>query len=265
MTARIISNKNFEISFRTEFANLFQQANPEKVALLVTCEYEGIFKNGGVGTYYRTLSDRLADDNWYVILLLFFADERFHGSSTFPALKHIFSTTEVAEVLNLQPIHLELLEEAESDIFDLESFRACLFTQAIAASFKQAKVYVEFPEMMGIGYRTIQAKQAGLLHANCVTAVTMHSGHEWVFEANEKFEEDTPERLWHVCHYEQSSFENADLIFFPSHFLKHKVGSYGWETSQAKHMPYFVPLVSTDQSPNGEQLDIEHEANDQSN
>ena len=77
----------------------------------------------------------------------------------------------------------------------------------------------------------------------------MHSGHEWVFEANEKYTDDDPARLRQLCFYERASFEAADLVFFPSHFLKNKVESFGWNTGRALHTPYFIPVVDLDGPP----------------
>jgi len=88
-----------KINYRTEFGVVFKQdfireipLSVKRVALLVTSEYEGIFRNGGIGTYYRNLSERLATEDFYVILLLCQSQESFGGKSIIPALKHIFST-----------------------------------------------------------------------------------------------------------------------------------------------------------------------------
>jgi O-antigen biosynthesis protein len=240
----ITSDQDFEVEFKTKLHNKFpEQINVKKVALLATIEYEGIFKNGGIGTYYKTLSQKLALEGWYVILLLCHTENIYKGESNISVLKNIFSTYEINDILNLQEIHLAILAEAKENIVDYQSFCCLFYTQAIAAYFQQAQIYVEFHELSGIGYRTIQAKKANLLKNNCTTVVTMHSGHEWVYEANERYIEDYPTYFWHVSHCEQYSFENADLSFFPSHYLKFKVSQYGWETSHALHLPYFVPKI----------------------
>ncbi|MHC5824971.1 MAG: glycosyltransferase family 4 protein, partial [Nostoc sp.] len=49
--------------------------------------------------------------------------------------------------------------------------------------------------------------------------------------------------FWQTSHYEQYSFEQADLAFFLSHFLKEKVEKYGWKTSHAKHLPYCFSVI----------------------
>jgi hypothetical protein len=73
----------------------------------------------------------------------------------------------------------------------------------------------------------------------------MHSGHEWVHEANEKYtnERSNLESLWKVYNFEQISFEEADLAFFPSYTLKSKVDTYGWHTDNAAHLPNYIPMV----------------------
>jgi Glycosyltransferase Family 4 len=243
LASKILDSTHLGISFKPEFTALFQQANPDKVAVLATSEYEGIFKNGGIGTHYKTLSDQLAQDGWYVILVLCQTTEPFGGKSTVPVIQHIFSNSEAQEVLNLQPIHLAMLDSAQHSYLEYQSYACFLFIQAIAQTFHNAKIYVEFHEMNGIGYHTIQAKRSRLLGEHCVTAVTMHSGNEWVYEANEWFAELYPYPFNQLCEYERYTFENADLAFFPSHYLKARVESYGWKTAHAKHMPYFIPTL----------------------
>ena len=242
-TSWIKSDVYFKVSFTRGLLDQLRRDKPDRVALLVSSEYEGIFHNGGVGTHYRTLSQHLAEDGWHVILLLTYTDRTFGGRSELAAVKHVFSTKEARDVLELQSVHERLLAESRNDYYDYEGLCSLFFAQAITDCFPNTPIYIEFPEMMGTGHRTIQGKRSGLIGPTCVTAVTMHSGHEWVFEANEKYTAEDPGPLWQVCFYERASFENADLVFFPSHFLKNKMGSFGWNTGHAVHMPYFVPLI----------------------
>jgi glycosyltransferase involved in cell wall biosynthesis len=238
-----ITKYSFLVDFKDEIANLLPK-QAEKIALLVSSEYEGYYKNGGIGTYYHALSRRLDADGWHVILLLCATEDRFQGKSKIPALKHVFSTIEVEEILTLQPIHRAILAEAKTDFFDYQSFCIFFFIQALSSCCPSAQIYAEFAEMSGYGYRTIQAKQVGLI-PKCVTSVTLHSGHEWIDEANEKFTVPYPADFWQLCHYEQNSFENADLSFHPSNFIRNKVKSYGWNVDRAIQLPYFVPQIVT--------------------
>lgn len=237
------SDNAFEVAFKQ---NTIQEipASVKRVALLVTSEYEGIFRNGGIGTYYKTLSERLVTQGFYVVLLLCQSESKFAGESTIPVLKHIFSTWECEKVLKLQPTHLAILSQLQEwKWVDRESYCALFFAQAIAAAFPEAYLYIEFPEMLGLGYRTVQAKRSGTLGENCVVAVTLHSGQEWLQEAQGKYTQLYPEWFWQTSHYEQYSFEQADLAFFLSHFLKEKVEQYGWKTEHALHLPYCFPVI----------------------
>jgi uncharacterized protein YbaR (Trm112 family) len=218
--SRFFSTQEFEVSFRSPFAEQLQRVGLDKVALLATTEYEGIFKNGGIGTHYRTLSEQLAKNGWHVILLLCTQARSYEGTSDIAAVDNIFSIQEVQEVLALQPAHRLMLTQFGADWIEYQSFCCLLFTQALSKLFRDKLIYVEFHEMYGTGYHTIQAKQCNLLGDNCVIGVTMHSGCEWIYEANEWFAEEYPSFYKQLCDYEQFTFENADLTFFPSYYLE---------------------------------------------
>lgn len=240
------SYPNSSINFNPQFLKKLPPSL-QKIAILATNEFENFFQNGGIGTYYNTLSQKLAEDNWYIILLLTQTETNFQGETTLPHINNIFSTQETQQILNLQPIHQQILTLTQqnplSNNFDYQSFCCLFYTQAIATTFPDAVIYIEFPEIWGFGYRTIQAKQTGLLSKNCLIGVTSHGGFEWLREANSKHTLEHPQWDWKAYHYEQYSYENADITYFPSHFLKSKLESYGWKTSRAKHLPYFIPIL----------------------
>ena len=248
----ILTREGFESHFQGQFLEQIP-ASTLKVAVLATNEYEGFSKNGGIGSYYTTLSQQLKEEGWYVILLLCQSNDTFGGTSYPPVLEHVFSTHELDQVLALQPIHQELLEQAQRDPvgqwFDYESLCCLFFTQAIVEHCKDAVVYVEFPVIWGFGYRTIQAKRCGVLGTSCLVGVTSHGGFEWLRETNGRYLDDNPRWLWQAYHYEQLSYENADITFFPSHFLRSKVESYGWNTERAYHQPYFIPHLNVESEP----------------
>ena len=237
------SDADSRVRFTAAWLARLREAAPARVALLITSEYEGVFRNGGVGTYYRRLSEQLTAEGWHVLLLLTLTDGEFRGESAFPGARHLFSTREVEQVLDLQPLHRRMLSARTPEPFDHQSLCALFFAQAVVDAFPDAPVYIEFPEMMGTGYHTIHARQTGLLGHRCVIGVTLHGGHEWVSDANERYVEDDPSRFEQVAWYESFSFEHADLSFFPSHFLRARMESYGWTASHAIHLPYLIPLV----------------------
>jgi len=243
ISSRAVSQlDNFEISFKQGVLEE-SPSSIKKVALLVTPEYEDIFRNGGIGTYYCTLSERLAAEDFYVILLLCQSQETFAGKSMIPGLKHMFLTRECQDILELQPTHLAILSQLQEwEWVEYENYCALFFAQAIATTFPDAYIYIEFPEMLGLGYRTVQAKRSGVLGENCVVAVTLHSGQEWLGEAQAQYTQPNPQWHWQTSHYEQYSFEHADLAFFLSQSLKQKVEEYGWKTDHAVHSPSCFPV-----------------------
>ncbi|MDJ1170565.1 glycosyltransferase family 4 protein [Roseofilum sp. BLCC_M154] len=241
-----LSVNSFEIKFQPWCREQFS-LHQEPVVILVTPEYEGIFKNGGIGTYYRTLSEKLATmgEKVHLILLLCQSKTRFQGKSTVPYVDRIFSVHEVEECLELLPVHVGILAQFQPwQWVESESYKILFFVQALAASCPEVLLYIEFPDLCGLGYRTIQAKRAGLLGQQCITAVTLHSGQEWLNEAHENYIlGDRWNWFRTVYTYEQYSFENADRAFFLSFFMAEKVSSYGWKTAHALHLPYCFSLV----------------------
>ncbi len=244
-TSDSVVGEGHSVFFQSEVQKTLSQSASEKVAVLATSEYEGIFKNGGVGTYYRNLAKKLFKQGWSVILILCDHEKMLIDPSNYPELQNIFLTSEIRSSLELPSNHLSLLSPVRGNWYDYQSYCCFFFVQAIFNQFPNSKVYVEFPEMSGLGYRTIQAKRAGCLMDNCQIGVTMHSGHEWVHEANEKYTHvrSNLENLWVVYNFEQISFEEADLAFFPSYTLKSKVETYGWRNNNATHLPNYVPMI----------------------
>ncbi len=243
---KLLSQKNLDLGFQLEYATRLQAENPQKIALMITTEFEGIYRNGGIGTYYRTLSEHLSEQGWYVILLVCNSQQAFEGESHIPCLNHIFGVDELPKVLNLQPIHESILKAASYSFVDRDSYASLLFVQAVEKLFPTSKIYVEFHEMNGFAARTILAKKCGILGQNCAVAVTMHSGHEWIYEANEWFAEEYHSVFLNLINSEQLSFENADLAFFPSYHLRSRVDAYGWDVSESIHMPYFIPILENE-------------------
>lgn len=113
------------------------------------------------------------------MLLLSQSQEMFAGESTLPALNQIFSLKECRDVLALQPNHLAILSQFKAwEWVDYENYCALFFAEAIAATFPSMRIYIDFPEMLGLGYRTVQAKRSGILDKKCVIAVTMNRSAE---------------------------------------------------------------------------------------
>ena len=252
LIANLCSVEFDRVGFLPPIADSFDPT-AQKIAVLASNEFEGITKNGGIGTYYATLAGKLAEEGWCVILLLCRRDaspealgETHGGTSHPPSLSYVFSTDDIDRLLDLQPLHQAILDRSRrgnNPWFDLDSWRCLFFVSAIAATFTDAVVYVEFPAIWGFACRTIQARRSGVLPSYCFVGVTDHGGFEWLRETNYRYRTDRPHWFGQAYHVEQYSYDNANLTCFPSHFLKAKVEGYGWRVDRAVHLPYFIPLV----------------------
>lgn len=237
--------QNHCISFQSQVKQLFSSSltQPEKIAILPTTEYEGIFRNGGVGTYYKNLAKNLHSQSWCVILLSCDFESQYQGESHLPELDYIFTTNQIKNILNLSSCHQQILDSVTDQWVDYVGYSCLFFLSAIASQFPQSQIYVEFHEMLGFAYHSLQAKQTNILGDQIMIGVTMHSGHEWIYEANEKYHVEYPEWLWQIAYYEQYCCENAPLTFFPSYYLTTRVKSYGWNIDKGKNHPNYIPII----------------------
>lgn len=234
--------KQAQITFKKKYLDKITVNQPTKIAVFITNEYEGFSRNGGIGTYYTSLSENFAKAGWENMMIYCQSEQKFQGDSNTPALKYVFSSSEVEDVLNLNENHLSLLAHFKSDFyFNYQSLANYFFCSAISLAFPDSKIYVEFPDVNGFAYHTIQAKKSNLLPPNCLISITIHGCFEWVYEANDSIIND---QWFHESSYrEQVSYENTDLAFFPSYFLRNTTESYGWQMSHAHNMRYFLPIL----------------------
>ncbi|MGB0563770.1 MAG: glycosyltransferase, partial [Spirulinaceae cyanobacterium] len=222
-----------------------------QLAVLVSNEFEGLTRNGGIGTYFTTLSYQLAANGWRVILLLTQTHKSYRGVSPWSQIAQVFSTREAAQVLRLSAQQQALLKTAQASelgrSFERESRRVLYFVEAFSAVYPQAQLYVECPEIWGFGYHTIAAKHSGRLNSKVLVAVMTHGSFEWLAEINQQhclIDFKDAQWQWLAQHYEQWCCDHADLTFSPSLFLIDKMAQCGWQTEQIKHLPYFLPLLA---------------------
>jgi len=159
-------------------------------SILITTEYAGINKSGGIGTF---IANQCARDNRVGAVLIATGSLNTNGKVVLP--KNILSAAEI-RALPPDDIALRCVERLLRLLPSLRS--------------------VEYQEYDGIGARISQAKSAGLLPKTLTTVVHCHGNLHYVENANERWisaPEATAER-------EKISIELADTVVFPTKFLR---------------------------------------------
>lgn len=233
------------VRFKAAIEASLEPARDRNIALLLSSEYEGIYRNGGIGTYYREISRLFRQRGWFTILLNL-SPRPIGGLPPLSHLDRVFHGQDLAELLELSKANALLLSGSETSFLNLFGTRSLLFIQAVANTFPGQKIYAEFHEMCGPGYHAAKARESGWLDPNVVVAVTMHSGHEWIYEANDAILSQDNQSFLNASSREEDSFRSADLAMFPSDSLHHIVDTYGWRTRHAARLPYSIPLPERD-------------------
>lgn len=248
-----IGNLKEQVLLKDKILKILPKSTQNKVAILVASEFEGIFKNGGIGTYYRTLSQKLIQDDWKIILILFNEEEVFQGSSHLPYIYNIVSANSIDQTIALTDFHhLVLSQFPEWNWIQREGYLILFFLQALCQYFSEdTNLYIEFQDFWGIGYPTLEAKESNLLKSNTVIATTIHGPHDWIFDVNNRFTvDDVNSWKWFfdVSQRERLSFEKSDMPIHLSNFLKERLKGYGWSVDNAIHLPYCFPILEQESS-----------------
>jgi glycosyltransferase involved in cell wall biosynthesis len=99
----------------------------------------------------------------------------------------------------------------------------------------------EFGEWGGLGFRSIQARKAGIAFTDLPMAVKLHSSSQWMREGNHQWLAHSDEMSTDFC--ERYSFENADFQTSPCRYMFDYVRSIGWHVrADAFVLPYPYPV-----------------------
>lgn len=239
------SSARLAARLKPEIEASFEAARGRNIAILPTLEYEGIWRNGGIGTFYRGLGLQLRGHGWFTVLLNLNCVRAADPCAGLEGLDHILNIGDFDEILQQTGLSESMLSAARENHQGELGTKCLLLIQAMANTFAGQRIYVEFHEMEGMGYESAKAKEAGLLGPEVVIATTMHSGKEWIYETNGgTLGEDNAAYLLTATR-EEESFRSADAGIFPSDSLHSHVRSYGWRTDHAVKIPNPIPLQET--------------------
>jgi glycosyltransferase involved in cell wall biosynthesis len=220
----------------------------KRLHILVSMEFDGLFKNGGIGTYFRQLARELNSEGETVIGIVVSAERKWSlGKSPLPEFRFMLVSDDAQMVR--RPTLAERFFNAVGSLQNWSQWQSTQVFALIAALRNElgedVDIVVEAHEMGGIGYLTTQASQTGILGNNFVTIIGSHSSEEWIRYSNRDFKRlsyDWGDAI--QMEAERISLEDADVTFSPSNFLLDRLDSFGWDTSNAHVMRYPIPSAT---------------------
>ncbi|ANM28500.1 hypothetical protein ABI59_00960 [Acidobacteria bacterium Mor1] len=198
---------------------------------IVSTEFIGPYKNGGIGTASTTLGESLAAAGHQVTLL--YAKDRCENQNFEYWIRH-FDDKQIEFVPLPMPAYpvvggsvgVTLPYHVYSWLRENDRFDA-----------------IHFHEMCGIGYYAQLAKRQGTAFAGTTMIVGTHSPHEWIRHANQTWITDPCELQRDYA--EQQSVAMADVLWGPSRYLLSWLRDRDWEMPETCHVrQYILPTAA---------------------
>lgn len=207
----VLEKVNFDYKQRLKKIRL-PLKNKRKSVCIVTSEFLGIVKNGGIGTAYTELAELLAKNDWDVTVL-------FVGLSID---NNIWKWIDYYSKKNINIVPL-------SCFIQNTSFKGATTLRALSYEIYQwlkqhqnrFKI-IHFHEWHGLAFYTVNAKSQNLAFQKNIIIVGVHGPHLWVLEYNHRFPLLND---YEIDFMERESVKNADCIWFVNNYMKEWVKS----------------------------------------
>ncbi len=199
---------------------------------VVSSEFLGPFRNGGIGTAYSRLAELLARSG-HRVTLLYTNGRRAVDGTIGDWVAHYRRLGLRLVPLPESPVHLASISPntavacrvyawlRDHDGFDL----------------------VHFPEYLGHGYYALAARRQGLILRRATTVVGLHACGAWTRLANDRLARGEAELEDDFL--ERRSAELADVVWSPSRYMLDWAAGRGWELAGRTHVqPYVVPAAA---------------------
>ena len=208
-------------AFRTpgfSSANLPQSGEPAQTRVcLITTEFHGLFKNGGIGTANTGLALALAGAGFQVTVA--YADADASG----PRLK-VGNFLEVQELYRLKGITLDFVPADPLVVRGFDDCRSASYCVYLYLKQRDFDV-VYFNDCGGQGYYSLLAKRTGVFHNAPRMYVVAHGPQEWVLKINSILWDRTTIA---IAYMERRAVELADALISPSRYMIDWMRSNGW-------------------------------------
>jgi glycosyltransferase involved in cell wall biosynthesis len=201
----------------------------------------GPTRNGGIGTAYAALAEKLAGAGHEVTLLYLLG----HASEREPIATWV-------EDFRRRGVRLVPLEHGEVILEGSRSLQiGYLAYRWLAEQERLGQVFdvIHFHEWLAFGYYSLLARHQGIALARSTICVGMHSPSLWIEEANQRLLDDVA--LLECDALERRCVELADMVWSPSRYLLDWVKERGWRIKGQTwiHPNPAPPRRAADESP----------------
>lgn len=178
-----------------------------KSVCIVTSDFVGIVKNGGIGSAYTELARLLAQNDWQVTVLYV----GYHVDNS------IYKWIERYRKDNIQIIPLSILLNNSS--FKISPLLRSLSFEIYRwlKNHQECFDVIHFHDWQGLGFYSTLAKEQGLAFKNCKIIIGIHSPHLWIMQYNLKF---PGIRDLEIDFMEKESVKRADYVWFVNNYMK---------------------------------------------
>ena len=216
---------------------------PARVAI-VSFEFVGPTKNGGIGTGNTSLARALAGAGHDVVAI--FSGNHSLGPEAIASWRDAYAANGV---------ELHVMSPAGDRSICLPHFNLrrsfAAYEWLLWLHGRRPFDVIHFPECQAHGYHTVMAKRHGLAFENTTIVLGTHSPTRWVREANL-----TPAQYFSDViddHFERRCVELADVVISPSAYMLDWISDRGWELPERSYVQQYVqPHAARAQAPRGE-------------
>lgn len=203
----------------------------------VTSDFAGVIRNGGIGTHFSLMSKLLADRGWAVHVLFCGAVDDAAAMARMPARLAAAGIQFTWLNAGREPPWWSVPSHGDRD-------RALLLSQWALEALEELHDQhrfdlIEFADWRALGFRTMQAKRAGVALSDVRLAVKLHGTSDWQRRGNLAQRSSSRELAMDYC--ERYAFEHADVQLSPTRYMVQDTRAAGWNVRDDVVVAYPFP------------------------
>lgn len=194
-------------------------------ACVVSTEFVGLTRNGGIGTFSSRLCQFLVDEGWDVTALFAGVPD---GPDHFSAVQREHADRGI-EMIAIPPSPIDL---SGSPLLEV-SYRVDRWLRD--HSFDTIHVH----EWQGIAYHALAARHAGVAHRGTRFVLGIHSPTQWINECNRRFADQLVDLEADAM--ERACVRMADRVWTPTEYLKSWLIQESWTRAERVDVLAYLP------------------------